>query len=66
MMDTPPPSAPAINRRTLLTGTGVAVAAASAIGLVKPANAFHASPAENAERYKESEHVKTFYRVVSR
>jgi hypothetical protein len=60
-------SAPiAVNRRTLLSGAGLAVTAASALGFVTPAEAFNATPAENAPRYKESEHVKTFYRVVGR
>ena len=55
-----------LNRRALLTGTGVAVAAASTVAMVQPAAAFHATPAENAPRYRDSEHVKTFYRIVSR
>jgi hypothetical protein len=53
-------------RRALLTGAGLAAAALSGLALVRPAAAFNATPAENAPRYRESEHVKTFYRVVSR
>jgi hypothetical protein len=54
------------NRRALLTGAGLAAAAASTVAVVKPAAAFNATAAENAQRYKESEHVKTFYRLVGR
>ncbi len=55
-----------MNRRTLLSGAGIAAAAATSVALVEPARAFDATPAENAPRYKESEHVKTFYRLVGR
>ncbi len=58
-----------VDRRALLTGTGIAAAAASiavATGLVEPAAAFEATPAENAPRYQDSEHVKTFYRLAGR
>jgi hypothetical protein len=67
-MDKPDPKRPAlaVNRRALLTGAGVAAAAASTVALVEPAAAFNATPAENAPRYKESEHVKTFYRLAGR
>ena len=57
---------PAINRRALLTGAGLAAAAVSGAALVTPAMAFNATPAENAPRYKDSEHVKTFYRIAGR
>ena len=60
------PAGGAIRRRTLLTGAGLAAAAATGAAVVEPAQAFNASPAENAPRYKESEHVRTFYRVVGR
>ena len=56
-----------INRRKLLGGAGLAAAAAATtVALVEPARASNATPAENAPRYKESEHVKTFYRLVGR
>ena len=55
------------NRRLFLGGAGLAAAAAvTTVALVEPARAFNATPAENAPRYKESEHVKTFYRLVGR
>lgn len=57
---------PAINRRALLTGVGLAATVASGAALVTPAMAFDATPAENAPRYKDSEHVKTFYRLAGR
>jgi hypothetical protein len=55
-----------MNRRTLLSGAGIAAVAATSVAVVEPAMAFDATPAENAPRYKESEHVKTFYRLVGR
>ena len=55
-----------MNRRTLLSGAGLAAVAATAVAVAEPAMAFDATPAENAPRYKESEHVKTFYRLVGR
>ncbi len=55
-----------LNRRTLLTGAGIAAAAATSVAFVEPAKAFDATVAEIAPRYKESEHVKTFYRLVGR
>ena len=62
----PTPAADGVRRRALLTGAGLAAAAVASAAAVEPARAFDASPAENAPRYKESEHVRTFYRVVSR
>jgi hypothetical protein len=57
----------ALSRRGLLAGAGVAITGASGVALVAPpAHAFNATPAENAQRYRESEHVKTFYRVAGR
>ncbi len=64
--DTAADAAPGINRRALLTGAGLAATAVAGATLATPAMAFNATPAENAPRYKESEHVKTFYRLVGR
>ncbi len=55
-----------IDRRALLSGTGLVATAAAVASLAAPAQAFHATPAETAPRYQDSEHVKTFYRVAGR
>lgn len=57
-----------VNRRGMLARVGVATAAAVAGPALLPpaAEAFRATPQENAPRYKDSAHVKTYYRVVGR
>lgn len=59
-------SATVVNRRALLTGSAIAAAAASGVALIEPAEAFNATREQTAPRYKESEHVKTFYRLAGR
>jgi len=59
-------SPPQIDRRRLLTGAGLAIGAAgaSAVSAVTPAAAGEpAEPQHNG--YRESEHVKTYYRLAS-
>jgi hypothetical protein len=59
---------PRVDRRAVLTGAGLATATAAASAALLPpkAEAFNATPAENAQRYKESDHVKNFYKVAGR
>ncbi len=55
-----------MTRRALLTGSELVATVLSGAAFVTPGMAFNATPAENAPRYKDSEHVKTFYRVAGR
>lgn len=56
----------AVGRRSLLTGSALVSAALGGVAFGTSALAFNATPEETAPRYKPSEHVKTFYRVVGR
>ena len=62
------PKPAGVGRRGLLRGAGLAAATAAAGSALPPsdAGAFRATAQENAQRYQESEHVKTFYRVAGR
>ncbi len=66
--DAPAPATPALNRRNLLGGGGLAAAAAAVVTALHPeeAEAFRATPAEKAPRYRETEHVKKFYALNAR
>ena len=59
----------ALNRRLVLARSALATAAAAVAPSLlasKPAAAFRATPEENKQRYKESEHVKNFYKIAGR
>jgi hypothetical protein len=62
------PQAAPLNRRAILGGTGVVAAAAAVVTVLRAddAEAFQATPAQKAGRYRESEHVKRFYALNRR
>lgn len=59
-------SAREIDRRRLLTGAGLAIGAAgaTAVSTVTPAAASEPAKPEH-DGYRETEHVKTYYRLAS-
>jgi phosphodiesterase/alkaline phosphatase D-like protein len=57
---------PQINRRRLLTGAGLAIGAAGATAVSAATPAAASEPQEPQHNgYRESEHVKTYYRLAS-
>ena len=57
-------AATAINRRNFLRGAGIAPAAAVAAAMVPvEAEAYDPGQAETKARYRETEHVKAYYRT---
>ncbi len=58
-----------LDRRSLLSGTGLAATAAAVVTVLRAddAEAFYQAPAsERAARYHETEHVKKFYELNAR
>jgi len=57
----------AVNRRRFLQGVGVGATAvaASQVGTALPAHAYDPGPEETKAKYRETDHVKTYYRVNS-
>ena len=57
----------ALNRRRFLQsiGVGATAVAASQVGTASPAHAYDPGPEETKAKYRETEHIKTFYRVNS-
>ena len=57
---------PQIDRRRLLTGAGLAIGAAGVTAVSAATPAAASEPAEPQHNgYRESEHVKTYYRLAS-
>jgi hypothetical protein len=54
-----------LDRRRFLLGVGVGAATAAVVqvGTAEPANAYDPGADETKARYKETDHVKTYYRV---
>jgi hypothetical protein len=56
-----------VSRRNLLRAVGAGAGAAAAVGALSPASPAHADSETNDEkrksRYRETDHVKTFYAV---
>ncbi len=57
----------AVDRRRFLlgVGAGATAVAASQVGMAPPAHAYDPGPEETKAKYRETDHVKTFYRVNS-
>lgn len=56
-----------LDRRRFLLGVsaGATAAATLQVGLSQPANAYDPGPEETKAKYRETDHVKAFYRVNS-
>jgi hypothetical protein len=56
-----------VDRRRFLLGVGLGATAVATqqIGTAAPAHAYDPGPDETKARYRETDHVKTFYRVNS-
>ena len=57
----------AVNRRRFLQsiGVGATAVAASQVGTASPAHAYDPGPEETKAKYRETQHIKTYYRVNS-
>jgi hypothetical protein len=55
--------APAVDRRSFFKALGAGAAVAATPAMVTPAQAVDPGKDETKARYKESDHVKAFYRV---
>ncbi|MGB0085803.1 MAG: twin-arginine translocation signal domain-containing protein [Rhodomicrobiaceae bacterium] len=55
----------ALDRRRFLLGVGAGAAAVATIqvGTAEPAHAYDPGPEETKARYRETDHVKAYYRV---
>jgi hypothetical protein len=56
---------PELDRRRFLLGVGVGATAAAVVevGAAEPAHAYDPGAEETKTRFKETDHVKTYYRV---
>lgn len=54
-----------LNRRRFLLGVGAGATAAATVqlGAAEPAHAYDPGSDETKQRYRETDHVKTYYRV---
>ena len=56
-----------VNRRKFLQGVGVGATAVAAgqVGTAQPARAYDPGPEETKAKYRETDHIKAYYRVNS-
>ncbi len=56
-----------VNRRRFLQGVGVGATAVAAgqVGTALPAHAYDPGPEETKAKYRETDHIKAYYRVNS-